>query len=95
MERYETSREQPDIGVMQCFGGSSLLVCPKDEARQIIGLELDPKLLQISRNEAKARELNDIVEFQPAQKEYIPFPDHTFDGLVSERGSASRTASSL
>jgi len=86
MERYDTSREQTDIGVW---------LAQRMKRGKIIDLELDPKLLQISRNEVKARELDDIVEFQPAQKEYIPFPDHTFDGLVSERGSASRTVSSL
>jgi len=51
---------------------------------KIIGLELDPDLLKASQRRAKEQRLESLVEFHAAEKKRIPFPDHTFDALISE-----------
>lgn len=51
---------------------------------KVIGLELDRQLLERARQQAKAQGVEDLVEFYPAEKTRIPFPDSTFDALVSE-----------
>ncbi len=49
-----------------------------------LGLELSLEGLAAARTAAAEAGLEGRVEFQPAQKARIPFPDASFDGLVSE-----------
>lgn len=51
---------------------------------RVTGLELDPQLLEHARQQAKEQGLEDVVAFYQAEKTHIPFPDATFDALVSE-----------
>jgi len=51
---------------------------------KIVGLELSSDLLALSRARAKEKGLVALVEFRAAEKTYIPFPDNTFDALISE-----------
>ncbi len=51
---------------------------------KITGLELNQELLELSRNAAQRRGAGSRVEFLPAEKISIPFPDAQFDGIVSE-----------
>ncbi len=50
----------------------------------ITGLELDQQLLERARQRAKEQGLSSVVNFRQAERTCIPFPDHTFDALVSE-----------
>ena len=50
----------------------------------ILGLELSQDGLAAARSSAVEKGLDRQVEFYPAQRNHIPFPDNTFDGLVSE-----------
>ena len=51
---------------------------------KIVGLELSSDLLALSQARAKEKGVESLVEFQAAEKTYIPFPDNTFDALISE-----------
>ncbi len=51
---------------------------------KVIGLELDDKLLEQARDIAQRRGLEENVTFHKAEPNRIPFPDETFDALVSE-----------
>lgn len=51
---------------------------------EIIGLELGDELLEYARERTRQRRLEKVVRFQKAEMERIPFPDETFDALVSE-----------
>ncbi len=50
----------------------------------IHSLELSPDALAAARRLAAEQGLEQRVQFSPADKTHIPFPDNTFDGLVSE-----------
>ncbi len=54
------------------------------EQGKVTGLELDRESLDISRRAAHEMGLESMVEFQMAEKQRIPLPDSSFDGLVSE-----------
>lgn len=51
---------------------------------KITGVELDLQLLELARQQAQEQGVESMVEFYPAEKTRIPFPDRTFDALVSE-----------
>jgi len=51
---------------------------------KVTGLELDPMLLASASQLAKEQGLENLVEFRQAEKTHIPFPNETFDALVSE-----------
>jgi ubiquinone/menaquinone biosynthesis C-methylase UbiE len=54
------------------------------ETGKVVGLELDPDALTLARRSAHEMGLEQIVSFQVAEKDHIPFADRTFDALVSE-----------
>ncbi len=54
------------------------------EQGMVTGVELDWESLSIARRSAHEMGLIGMVEFLPAEKQHIPLPDATFDGLVSE-----------
>jgi SAM-dependent methyltransferase len=54
------------------------------ESGKVIGMELDPEALEISRRAAHEIGLESMVEFLPAEKDQLPMIDSSFDALVSE-----------
>lgn len=50
----------------------------------ILGLELNDKLLEAARRQAREKGVGHLVEFRKAKKSHLPLPDNTFDGLISE-----------
>lgn len=50
----------------------------------VIGLELRDELLKAAQVRAIDKRLESLVKFQKAEKGHVPFPDETFDALVSE-----------
>jgi ubiquinone/menaquinone biosynthesis C-methylase UbiE len=51
---------------------------------KVVGLDLSDDLLESAKRQAKAQGLEGVVRFQKAEKHRLPFPDGTFDALVSE-----------
>lgn len=51
---------------------------------KIVGLELNDALLKQAQAEAQRRDLSAVIEFHKAEMTRIPFPDASFDALVSE-----------
>lgn len=51
---------------------------------KVVGIELNPQLLERACQQAEEQGLENVVEFYQAEKTSIPFPDSTFDALVSE-----------
>ncbi len=54
------------------------------ETGKVTGMELDQESLDIARRAAHEMGLESMVEFLPAEKDYLPLPDSSFDALVSE-----------
>lgn len=54
------------------------------ELGHVTGLELDRAALDIAKRATHEMGLEGMVEFIPAEKDHIPLPDESFDGLVSE-----------
>jgi SAM-dependent methyltransferase len=54
------------------------------ESGKVIGMELDQEVLEISRRTAHEIGLESMVEFLPAEKEFLPIIDASFEALVSE-----------
>lgn len=51
---------------------------------KVIGLELDERLLDLSRRRTREQGLEKVIELYRADRYKIPFPDGEFDALVSE-----------
>lgn len=75
-----------NILVLCCGAGQVALRLARKMAGsgQVVGLDLSDDLLETARRQAKAQGLEGVVQFQKAEKHRIPFPDGTFDALVSE-----------
>jgi len=75
-----------NILVLCCGAGQVALRLARKMAGsgQVVGLDLSDDLLETARRQAKAQGLEGVVQFQKAEKHRIPFPDRTFDALVSE-----------
>ena len=54
------------------------------ESGKVMGLELDPEALEVSRRAAHEMGLEGMVEFLPAEKDQLPMIDSSFDAVVSE-----------
>lgn len=65
-------------------GDLALWLGERMESGKVVGLELDEKLLEVSRERLKERGLEGLIEFHKADRYRIPFPDGEFDALVSE-----------
>jgi len=50
----------------------------------VVGLELCNELLKAAQVQAIEKRLENLIKFQKAEKDHIPFPGETFDALVSE-----------
>jgi len=80
-----TPPEDQSILVLCSAGGElPLWLAQRLPQARFLGLELSPEGLAAARTAAAEVGLEGRVEFQPAQKTRIPFPDASFDGLVSE-----------
>lgn len=65
-------------------GEVALRLAEMMEFGHVVGLELDQEALEIARRSAHEMGLESMVEFLPAEKQFIPLPEASFDGLVSE-----------
>jgi ubiquinone/menaquinone biosynthesis C-methylase UbiE len=54
------------------------------EQGQVVGLELDKESLDIARRTVREMGLDQVVQFFPAEKDRLPYPDESYDSLVSE-----------
>jgi ubiquinone/menaquinone biosynthesis C-methylase UbiE len=54
------------------------------ESGKVIGMELDPEALEISRRATHEIGLSSMVEFLPAEMDQLPIIDSSFDAVVSE-----------
>jgi len=74
-----------DILVLCCGAGEVALRLGKRIGNgKVVGLDLSDELLQRAEESAQVEGLERIVQFQKAEKHRLPFPDETFDALVSE-----------
>ncbi len=77
--------EEKSILVLCSAGGEvALWLAQRMAGGRILGLELSPESLADAQRALAAAGLEGRVEFRPAEKTRIPFPDASFDGLVSE-----------
>jgi cyclopropane fatty-acyl-phospholipid synthase-like methyltransferase len=89
LERIESDLyplKEKDILVL-CSGRGELtlrLAKKVGEEGMVVGAELDENLMEAGRERAKTEGLEDKVRFVKPRKDRLPFPDETFDSLVSE-----------
>lgn len=77
--------EGKSILVLCSAGGEvALWLGERMKTGKVIGLELSPELLEISRHKARQSGLESTVEFDSAEKWHIPSESEQFDALVSE-----------
>lgn len=55
---------------------------------RVMGVDLNPAMIQRAQERAKRLKLTDLVEFQVADVEDLPFPDETFNVVISESVTA-------
>ncbi len=88
LARMRADLGSPDgkqILVLCSTGGEVALWLAEGMQRgQVVGLELDEGLLAESEEAARAKRLESLVAFRKAERTRIPFPDETFDALISE-----------
>jgi ubiquinone/menaquinone biosynthesis C-methylase UbiE len=49
-----------------------------------VGIDFTPEGIALAREKTKQRKLENIVEFHQANANELPFPDNTFDAVISE-----------
>ena len=88
LERFEIDLKPLDgknLLVLCSSGGDvAFWLASRMKQGKVTGIELDQQLLERARHQVKEQGLESIVEFHQAEKTRIPFPDSTFDALVSE-----------
>jgi len=88
LERVQTDLGSPggrDILVLCSAGGDvAIWLAQRLKPARVVGLELDETSLQVAQRLAEATGLTATVEFRKAEKTRVPFPNDTFDALVSE-----------
>ena len=89
LERVEAALGQlacARVLVLCSAGGDlALRLVPMLEGKgRVVGLELDPVLLRIASGRAAYSPLAYLLEFKRAERARIPYPDASFDALVSE-----------
>lgn len=86
IERDLYPLKEKDILVL-CSGRGELtlrLAKKVGEEGMVVGAELDEKLIETGREKAKSEGLEGSVRFFKPREDRLPFPDKTFDSLVSE-----------
>ncbi len=75
----DASRRVLDLG---CGTGTLTLLlkqaCPEAE---VIGLDIDPKVLRAARNKAEKKGMN--IPFHQGMSDELPYPDRSFDRVVA------------
>jgi len=86
MEEELKPLRRKNILVLCCGAGEVALRLGNKMAGsgKVVGLDLSDDLLESATRKAKAEGLEGVVQFQKAEKHRLPFPDKTFDALVSE-----------
>ncbi len=88
LERFErdlTPLDGKNILVLCSAGGDvAFWLAKRMKQGKVSGIELDPQLLEYARQQAQIQDIQNLVEFYKAEKTRLPFPDCTFDALVSE-----------
>jgi len=62
-------------------GTLAVMICAQDRAAKVTGLDADPQVLEIARR--KAREAGVAVKFDEGFSNRLPYPDGSFDRVVS------------
>ena len=95
IDRLSTILEQMSSDLVPVDGKRILVLCSAAgemafrlaemmESGKVMGMELDPEALEISRRAAHEMGLEGMVEFLPAEKDQLPIIDSSFDAVVSE-----------
>jgi len=95
IEKLSPILEQMRVDLEPLNGKSVLVLCSaagdvafwlgeRMKNGSVVGLELSDELLKTATIRVKEKGLDSLVKFQKAEKDRIPFPDETFDALVSE-----------
>ena len=95
IDRLSTILEQISSDLAPVDGKNLLVLCSATgelafwlgemmEQGKVTGIELDLESLEIARRTAHELGLEGLVDFIAADKQHIPQPDATFDGLVNE-----------
>lgn len=79
-------------------GSGNAAIAAARRGCQVVGADYVPALLEVGRNRAKAEQLE--VEFVEGDSEHLPFPDASFDAVLSIYGAMfapdhQKTASEL
>ena len=64
-------------------GTIPIKIASKRKGLEVLGLDLSEAMLQIARKNLRASGLGSRVHFQRADAKRLEFPDHTFDGVIS------------
>jgi len=66
------------------LGGPSLLFAKEYGAARVVGIDLQPKVVERANRRAAELGLSDTVEFRPVSSLQWPFPDSAFDIVFSK-----------
>ncbi len=69
------------VGATACFLAENL-------GCRVMGVDLNPLMVEQARERARKMKLDDLVEFQTADAQDLPFPDDTFNVVLSESATA-------
>jgi ubiquinone/menaquinone biosynthesis C-methylase UbiE len=74
-----------DVG---CGAGTTPCYLAKEFGCRVVGVDIHPEMVQRSRERAKREKLTSLLEFKTADAQDLPFPDKTFDAVITESVTA-------
>jgi SAM-dependent methyltransferase len=69
------------VGVTSCYLAKSI-------GCRVVGVDLNPNMVERSRERAEREKISHLLEFRTADIQDLPFPDETFNAVISESVSA-------
>jgi ubiquinone/menaquinone biosynthesis C-methylase UbiE len=74
-----------DVG---CGVGTSACHLAKCMGCKVMGVDINPRMVERARERAKKMKISHLVEFQPADAVDLPFPEDTFNAVITESVTA-------
>lgn len=85
-QNLQTIQIKPDEYVLDAGCGSGLTACflAKTTGCRILGIDINPQMIEKATQRAEKEEVSHLVEFRVADVTHLPFVENTFDWVIAE-----------
>lgn len=86
LQNLQTIQILPEEYVLDAGCGTGLTACyvAKTTGCKIIGIDINPEMIEKAAQRAAAEGVSHLIEFKVADVHHLPFADQTFDWVIAE-----------